>query len=93
MSETTGQPGERFTRCPAVTFPAPGLKEQCTILVPEDCATHGGLHRWPNEDLGQLPQTLTASKGPKTMAEAVMALGLFTALLGFVAFLIAWFTR
>jgi hypothetical protein len=92
MSETTDQPGQRFTRCPAVTFPAPGLKEQCTILVREDHG-HGGLHRWPNEDLNQLPTNPEPSKGPKTMAEAVMALGLFTALLAFVAFLIAWFTR
>jgi len=93
MPETTGQPGERFTRCPAVTFPAPGLKEQCTILVPEDRAPHGGLPRWPNEDLGQLPQTLPASKTPKTMPEVILSLGAYALTLAFIGFLVAWFTR
>lgn len=92
MSETTGQPGERFTRCPAVTFPAPGIKEQCTILVPEDRDTHGGLHRWPNEDLGQL-LSLTGSTNSKAMPEVVMSLGVYALTLAFIGFLVAWFTR
>jgi hypothetical protein len=92
MSETAEQPGQRTKRCPAVTFPAPEIKEQCTILVPEDRATHGGLHRWPNEDWGQLPETQGA-KAARTLPEVALTLGVYALTLAFLGFLIAWFTR
>lgn len=89
MPEHTEQPDS--IRCPAVTFPAPGMQVRCTILMPPGRDSHGGLHRWEVDDYGQLPQT--APKGPKTLPEAVLGLGVYGLTLAFVAFIIAWFTR
>ena len=80
----------RTTRCPAVTITAPGVKDQCTILVTEG-HTHGGLHRWSLEDQGQA-QALEV-KATRTVPDVVLTLGVYALTLFFIAFLIAWFTR
>lgn len=79
------------TRCPAVTFPAPGMQARCTVLIPPGRDSHGGLHRWENDDAGQT-QPLEI-KAARTVPDVVLTLGVYALTLAFLAFIVAWFTR